>query len=302
METLARIVNIQRFSIHDGPGIRTTVFFKGCPLACSWCHNPESISPGIQIAYEEKRCVHCGLCVEACHVHLHFMKEGHHYLRHQGCTGCGECIRCCMSEALSLKGSLMSIEAILDELEKDMDYYKNSGGGVTFSGGEPFMQPEVLERLIDECHALGLNVYIDTSGFCESAVFEAIAPKADGLLYDLKLMDPALHETFTGLPNDRILKNFLFCMKQGLQLRVRQVIVPGITDTQENLGRLIDFLKMAGYSNPVDLMIYHRMGAHKYKMLGIPYLLDQLTPPDEQQIERIVSRFTQAHVAVTVNR
>jgi len=298
----AGLLNIQRFSIHDGPGIRTTVFLKGCPLSCIWCHNPESIDPRVQIVYEANKCVQCGLCVDVCPLGLHYMHEGIHHLQHAGCIGCGTCIRYCMSEALSLKGVFVSVESILEEIEKDADYYEVSGGGVTISGGEPFMQPEVVDALIKACQVRGISVYIDTCGYTDSDIFERIAPEADGLLYDLKIMDSRMHEVFTGQSNERIKENFIFCVQSNLNVRVRQVIVPGITDTDRNLDELTAFLHHVGYTGSIDLMIYHRMGSHKYQMLGKPYLLESLVPPDTERIEEIEKRLVCSGFEVTVNR
>ena len=210
-----RIFNVQRFSVHDGPGIRTTVFLKGCPLRCAWCHNPESIRGEVELSVAESRCIHCGQCVPACPTgRLRWLGEGspaHASARAlrkaPECTLCGSCVEVCPVEARQLVGRLQSVDELLAEVLEDRLFFDDSGGGVTFSGGEPLGQPEFLAAALDACRRHGLRTAVDTSGFCRQEDLLAVARRTDLFLYDLKHMDDERHRALTGVSNRRILDN-----------------------------------------------------------------------------------------------
>ncbi len=232
------VFNIQRFSTHDGPGIRTTVFLKGCPLACPWCHNPESRAPELEIAFNEGRCIHCGACVRSC-------KAGAVENRLL-CVLCGECVDACPTGAREIVGRVYTVDELLAEVERDRDFYQDSGGGVTFSGGEPLMQPTFLASALAACKARELHTTVDTTGFAPNATLRDVARHTDLFLYDLKLMDTERHRAYTGASNELILDNLRTLAELGSEVVIRIPLIPGITDTEENLTAIGDFVHSLG--------------------------------------------------------
>jgi glycyl-radical enzyme activating protein len=294
------LLRVQRFCINDGPGIRTTVFFKGCPLNCVWCHNPESISREPKLLHNERLCTGCGLCVAKCPRGVHRMEAGRHTVDLARCTACGECLAVCMAEALTIHGMRATVSGVMDEILKDRDYYEVSGGGVTLSGGEPLMQPEAAVALAQACGKQGVGVYLDTSGMAPPGVFAVVAEAVDGFLYDIKTVDTARHKQLTGAGNELVLANFATAVATGKPLRMRFIVVPGLTDRPEDIAGLLTLAHSAGFTGPVDLMPYHRMGAAKYRNMGLAYRLEGVEPPTQARLDAIRKQIEEQGVSVTI--
>lgn len=268
---MGTIFNIQHFSLHDGPGIRTTVFFKGCPFRCIWCHNPESFKKEIQTVFDKERCINCGIC-----------KEVSNEISADNCP----------SGAIEVIGRDISIDELMFEILKDKEYYDTSGGGVTFSGGEPLMQPEFLQAVLKECRKLGIHTAVDTCGFASAEIFSVINGLTDLYLYDLKLIDDVLHKKFTGVSNSLILENLKNLSDSGKRVFVRIPLIPGITDTEENIIGIIEFLKQIKFGQ-INLLSYHALAKNKYIKLGLEYGISDLKSQNDRT-EEIYKKFVSA--------
>lgn len=280
------IFDIKKFSLHDGPGIRTTIFFKGCPLSCIWCHNPEGISPKREIHYWEKRCISCYECANACaHKALSF-SEGHRNHSPELCQGCGACAQTCPTEATKLVGTKVNIADLMQEITKDVIYYDQSGGGVTISGGEPLLQIDFLEALLTTCHDMGIHTAVDTSGHIPFKYLRRIQPFTDIFLFDVKFIDPDSHLKFTGVSNELIIENLKKLIKSDSNVIPRIPIIPGINDNDENIQSTGRFLESLGKIQKVDILPYHNTAINKYVRMGNQYpLIDLETPSNERMAE-----------------
>lgn len=271
MPPTGRITRLQRFSTHDGPGIRTTVFLKGCPLGCLWCHNPEAIRPDPQLMYFEERCRRCGACTTACPEGAHLLRDGRHELDRSRCRLRLACVEACPFGALESALQLLSAPQVLEILLRDAAYYRGSGGGVTISGGEPLLQAEFTGALLREAGAAGLHTAVDT---CLQAPWEAIAslaPRVDLWLVDVKLLDPAAHERFTGRPNTLILENLQkLDSLPGASLWVRLPLIEEVNADPENLARTVELLRSLHSVARVQPLPYHALGVVKRQSLGQP--------------------------------
>ena len=290
------IFDVKRYSIHDGPGIRTTFFFKGCPLSCWWCHNPEGISPLPAPAYHAGRCIACGRCVRECTRGARsFGPEGVR-LDSSQCTECRVCERVCPTRAIEFVGKEMTVGELVSLAKKDLPFYDESGGGVTFSGGEPLMQLEFLLACLEALRAEEISTAVDTSGFCREEDILRAAEQADLFLFDLKLIDPKLHEHYTGVGNHRILTNLrrldekLLEQGQG-RINIRIPLIPGINDSQENLEAVVACVLSLGSVSGVNILPYHSIGANKYKNLGMEFKMGRTPPPAEKEVSRVLSLF-----------
>ncbi len=316
------VFDIKRFALHDGPGLRTTVFLKGCPLSCLGCHNPEGQRVGPELLFRPDRCTACGDCVPACPTRAITLDGGAIRIDWDRCDLTGACVEACLPGALEMAGRRRSAREILDLLEADRIYYDESGGGVTLSGGDPFAQPDFLEALLRGARDRELPVVVDTCGHVAPETFRALAPLAQRILFDLKLMDPERHEAFTGVHNRWILENLVWagsgCAEgaeapevngfggraetgsRGPSLLVRIPLIPGVNDDPENLQATARFLTGLARVPPVDLLPYHRLGVEKYHRMGRVYRLEGLAPPAPEEVERGARILEEAGLTVTV--
>lgn len=282
------IFAIKRYALHDGPQIRTTVFLKGCPLSCRWCHNPEGIASAIEILSVRERCIGCGECVEICpHEALHLDAQGIRRNRTR-CSGCGSCTDVCPALAHQATGWQTDAEAVMAEIKKDLPFYDTSGGGVTFSGGEPLLQPAFLLELLRACGNLQIHRTVDTTGFAPTGVLLEVARHTELFLYDLKHMASSVHKAYTGVGNELILDNLAALCRAGRPVRVRIPLVAGVNDDETNIRRTAAFLAALPGIEGVDLLPYHSIGRGKYRKLAMDYSGADLMAPDQEHIKRLV--------------
>lgn len=279
------VFNIQHFSVHDGPGIRTTVFLKGCPLRCAWCHNAEGLEPGRELFFAAERCTGCGNCVKACPRGAVRMENAKAVTDRARCTACGACVKMCLGDARSVCGEELSVEQVMCELRKDLVFYRQSGGGVTLSGGEPLMQPEFAAALLKACRAEGIHTVLDTCGQAPWDSFAAVLPDVKLFLFDLKAWTEAAHRRGTGVGNRLILKNLERLCAAGAQVRVRVPLVPGLTDAPEELSGIAGFLAELPVEQ-VNLLPFHQSGRAKYGRLGHGYALADSAALDRAAAEK----------------
>ena len=264
------IFDIQRFSIDDGPGIRTVVFLKGCSLRCAWCHNPEGLQPYRETMFRPQKCIGCGKCFEVCVNNCHVIADGERLFLRESCERCGKCAAVCYAEALEITGRSVSPGEVVDEIKKDDLFYKNSGGGVTFSGGEPLLQADFLKEVLTECKTLGYHCAVETAGYVPWTAFEKILPYTDLFLYDIKMMDEALHKKFTGAGNKRIISNLKKLAKTGVEIWARTPLIPSINDTLAEKERLAELLAKLESIQKHVFLPYHNLGEGKYESLRLP--------------------------------
>lgn len=272
------IFNIMRFAVNDGPGIRTTVFVKGCPLVCWWCHNPESQAFGPELQVWPDRCIGCGACIAACQHGLALSRE-----MPAGCMACGRCAAVCPARARTITGWKATVADVMREVVRDTVFYDESGGGVTFSGGEPLAQPEFLLALLRACRAQGIHTCIDTSGYAPRRALLDVAAETDLFLYDLKLMDPAGHALYTGGELNLVLDNLRALSAVHSCINIRIPVIPGINDGDDNIRAAGAFIAgLEANVRDVTLLPYHATGLAKYARLGKPYRLDEPGPGESQ--------------------
>lgn len=294
------VFNIQRYSIQDGPGIRTTVFLKGCPLRCAWCHNPEGQTPAPQLMFVETRCIGCGACRRACPVCEPGTEPGPVPVRPDKCKACGRCVEACPTGARQIVGRRMNTADVIAEVKKDQVFYAESGGGVTFSGGEPLCQPEFLKELLIACRAAGLHTAIDTCGFGNSQTVVELGQLADLILFDLKLMDNAAHQRYTGVPNRQILTNLKALDEVHHNIWLRVPLIPGVNDSQENLQATAGLAASLRNLRRVTLLPYHKTGLQKFRRLGLECPLSGLEPPTEEELRAAAAMFESAGLPVKI--
>lgn len=295
MSATGRVFDIKRYSIHDGPGIRTTVFLKGCSLNCLWCHNPESVDPGPELMHWPGRCARCYACVAACPKGA-IAKDaaGAVVIDRTKCDLCGKCAEACLYDAMQLVGREMTVDEVLDEVEKDRVFYEQSGGGVTLSGGDPSVQAAFAEAILDGCRARGLRTAVDTAGFSSNGALERLASKADLVLFDLKVMDEARHRDVTGVPNRPILGNLEKLAAAGTEVWVRIPLVAGVNDDDENVARTIAFLRSLRTIRRIGLLPYHSGGLEKARRIGKDAKFRKFETPSEPRIAAVEAAFREA--------
>ena len=300
MNTRSGVVfNIQRFSTHDGPGIRTTVFIKGCPLGCWWCSNPESQNPEPQLMVRDVKCVSCGACAVVCPAEaVSFTPERARVIDWSRCIQCLDCAEACLYEALCVSGEIMSVDEAAQEVLSDRVFYENSGGGATISGGEPLGQPEFLEELLRVLKAEGIHVALDTTGLAPWKHYQRILPLVDLVLFDLKHPDPDQHKKYTGADNRLILENGRKIAERA-RTWLRIPLIPGINDSVEHLEMAARIAIEWGVEK-VSLLPYHQGGESKASQIGAPYLLSDLKACTEEDLEAAAGIFIRAGVTVSI--
>lgn len=288
------LFDIKRYSINDGPGVRVTVFFKGCPLSCRWCHNPESISFKTEKLYNKNKCIGCGSCVAVCPENvLTLTKTDGVITDFEKCRLCGKCAEVCPTKAIEMSGRNYSEEEVIAAVLKETHMMDGSGGGVTFSGGEPLMYPEALKSLLIRCGQEGIHRAVDTSGSVRSSVVEEILPYTDLFLYDLKLMDPQAHREWVGADNALILKNLQLISDNDKEYYIRIPLVEGVNTGDQNIVETIAFLsRLRRKPTVVGLLPYHNIASRKYEKMGKMYDESGMAEPSKEKVAHIHSLFT----------
>ena len=284
------VYNIQRYSIHDGPGIRTTVFLKGCPLRCFWCQNPESQKREPELFVNEERCVSCGACIPGCPTKANFYNENNLVkVDRNKCMCCGKCSEVCPQEARSVMGKLMSVEEVLSVVRKDKNFYKTSGGGVTVSGGDPVAQPEFAAEILKKCREEGIHTTIETCAFANWNIFEKIIENTDLVYMDIKCIDPELHKRCTGVSNELILENAKKIAALGKKMLIRTPVIPGFNDSKEELEKIADFVKHELNQEKMELLKYNKLCLSKYVRLDRNF--EGNTEASDEELESQIVEF-----------
>jgi glycyl-radical enzyme activating protein len=280
------IFDIQRCSLHDGPGIRTTVFFKGCPLRCVWCHNPESVLHTPEIGYRQDRCHRCGACAEVCEQGAHQVTEEQHLYNRAACIVCEKCVSACPAEGLRKIGDWMTVDQVLTEVELDRAYYQFSGGGMTLSGGEPMLQFPFTLALLQTARQRDLHTCLETCGHSSEAKYGQVLPFVDLFLFDYKATDPELHQRLTGVSNHVILSNLDFLLSNGAQVVLRCPLVPGFNDDAGHLAKIAELSQRYPQLVGIELMAYHELGREKALQVGRAVSLEDVKTTESSEKDR----------------
>jgi len=298
-ETL--IFDIKRYAINDGPGIRIVIFLKGCNLNCAWCHNPEGISVETERMYAPAKCIRCGTCVMVCTQKALTLTPEGIVTDTDHCRLCGDCAEACPTKAIELSGKPQTIAGIIDEIEKERIFFDHSGGGVTFSGGEPLLHSDFLIELLDECGRRGIHRAIDTAGLANTDLLLEVARRTDLFLYDLKMMDSERHRKWTGVPNEKILENLRVLAESGADIIIRIPLIGNVNDDIENITSTARFVSaLAGQPKVVNLLPYHKIAQHKYGKLGRPEEFRLLEEPTSASQLRAIAIFHEFKIEASI--
>ena len=278
------VLNIQRFCTEDGPGIRTTVFLKGCPLHCIWCHNPESQAKRNEILFDAKKCIACGRCGAVCPQKCHSFEKKHTF-KSSLCIGCGVCAQVCQTKALELYGKSITVREAYDELKKDKVFYEVSGGGVTISGGEPLLQPEFTAELLKTCRENGIHTAIETSGFANEDNLLSVIKYCDLILFDIKETDAELHKRYTGVSLAKILESLNIINEKKIPFIIRAPIIPTLNDRPSHFKELKSIRESMQFCQGIQVMPYHRIGSYKYALMNKKYICNGISEPTKEMIE-----------------
>jgi pyruvate formate lyase activating enzyme len=294
------IFDVMRFSTHDGPGIRTTVFLKGCPLSCWWCHNPENWQQVPKEVYLPGRCAGCGICIENCPGRA--LSRGAQGIAVDAglCRHCGRCIEVCPMEARESTGWSVGVPELMQSIEKDIPFFDQSGGGVTFSGGEPLCQPDFLLAMLAACERSEIHRAVDTSGYVDAGVLLKAAGLTDLFLYDLKVLDPLKHRANTGVGNTKILSNLRLLSASGANIIIRLPLIPGVNDGEKDIAGAGEFIAALPRPHPVHLLPYHRAANGKYRKLGLCYRGEHISPPPRELVAHVAQRLSHFGLKVEV--
>jgi len=298
-ETL--IFDIKRYAINDGPGIRIVIFLKGCNLSCIWCHNPESISAETEWMYAPAKCIKCGTCVLACSQKALTLTSEGIVTDTTLCLLCGQCTEVCPTKAIELSGKSFTIAQIMDEIEKERIFFDQSGGGVTFSGGEPLTHHQILIKLLDECGRRGIHRAVDTAGLANTEILMDVARRTDLFLYDLKMMDSEKHAKWIGVPNKKILENLKLLASFGANIIIRIPLIGSVNDDTKNITETARFIaELSGEKKVVNLLPYHKIALTKYEKLGRPDDFILLSEPTKEAQLRAITIFREYGITATV--
>ena len=299
-EPAGKIFDIKRYAIHDGPGIRTTVFLKGCTLSCRWCHNPEGLWNAPKVIYEFNRCIGCGDCMEDCpEAAISATPTGMSTDRHR-CKGCGVCVDACPGGARELTERTVVVSQLVEIIKQDILFYDESGGGVTFSGGEPLLQADFLIEVLDACGRCEIHRVVDTSGYANRSTLEAVARQTDLFLFDLKLIDSKRHKQVTGVSNKTILDNLRFLHDLGADITIRVPLIPGVNDDSENLSQICGFLYPLKGIRVVHILPYHDFQKNKYSKLGMTYAADHIVTPTPERVSMSLKQFEEKGFQISI--
>ncbi|EOR25071.1 MULTISPECIES: choline TMA-lyase-activating enzyme [Clostridium] len=300
IERKATIFNVQKYNMYDGPGVRTLIFFQGCPLRCKWCANPEGMIKKYRVMFKSNSCVNCGACVSVCPVGIHTISNEslkHEVNRNIECIGCRKCVDACLNSALSIVGEVKTISELVEIVEEDRAFYEASGGGVTLGGGEVLMQPEAASSLLMACKQEGINTAIETCGYAKLESVLKVAEFTDLFLFDIKHINSDKHFELTGVRNEQILENLKELLRRKYKVKIRMPLLKGVNDHKEDIEDIIKFLMpFKDYKNfkGIDLLPYHKMGVNKYKQLGIEYPIEgdpSLSNEDLNKIESWIKKY-----------